>query len=252
MRDFRRVRPRRLLRFSLRGLLILITVASIWLAYEVNLAHRQRDAIASLSDSLAWVKYNPRFGNDGEPPYGNWSNDYVANVAPTWADAFDANHFLLRIDDLHLLVDKTNDETIAVAAELPNLRRISNNHAWMGSRPGTLAIERIPRDAEDVAITDAACTRLANAEELEAIVLINTRITMAGLRCLLTLPDLRELAIASARIDDDAVSTLAEMTSLTFLHLGGTNITDDGVRRLRAALPDCRIYDRNGSATDDI
>src|SRR6188472_2508849 len=51
-------RPRRrCLRFSLRSLLVFITVFGVWLGVKVNQARRQKEAVEALKNSGAYVRY---------------------------------------------------------------------------------------------------------------------------------------------------------------------------------------------------
>ncbi len=45
---------------------------------------------------------------------------------------------------------------------------------------------------------------------------------------------------------DETIDELCELESLQSVTLGGTRITNSGLRRLKRALPDCRIKYKDG------
>src|SRR5262245_47882876 len=80
---------KRWLRFSLRTMLLLITVLCIWLGFQVNAARRQREAVAAILDAGGTVYYDyqvisrgvglPRYGFDlsRTPPGPEWLRKYI-------------------------------------------------------------------------------------------------------------------------------------------------------------------------------
>ncbi len=57
-----------------------------------------------------------------------------------------------------------------------------------------------------------------------------------------SLGNLRVLGLINAPLTDGCVDKLAEMKNLTQLILQGTQVSADGLRKLQAALPNCKIY----------
>ena len=76
---------KRFTRISLRTLLILITVFAVWLAVQVNRAHRQREAVAWVEANVGMVQYdwqydeNDRLIVDAESPTPKWLRDLVGD-----------------------------------------------------------------------------------------------------------------------------------------------------------------------------
>ena len=64
---------RRFLRLSLRSLLLLTLIFSVWLAWLVSRAHRQRQAVAAIREAGGWVYYEFEY-SDGIPSRGATSS----------------------------------------------------------------------------------------------------------------------------------------------------------------------------------
>ncbi len=90
-------------------------------------------------------------------------------------------------------------------------------------------------------ITDDGLVVLGGLTRLESVKLGATEIGDAGLVVLARLPRLKYLALDRTRVTDAGVPVLEVIDSLRFLDLQETWITADGVKRLKRALPECRI-----------
>jgi hypothetical protein len=53
---------------------------------------------------------------------------------------------------------------------------------------------------------------------------------------------LKSIRPSETQITDQALSYLAELKSLEAVHLNQTKVTAEGVKKLHAALPQCRIH----------
>jgi len=70
---------------------------------------------------------------------------------------------------------------------------------------------------------------------------VNLKITDAGMHHLGALTSLEYLSASDTDITDKSVNILSQLSSLRRLDVSGTKITEEGIRKLQAALPDCRI-----------
>ncbi len=132
---------------------------------------------------------------------------------------------LASLEDLNLYRNpRLTDATAASVARLRSLRTL---------------------DLTGAALTDAGLRQLASLHRLKRLSIFETHVTDAGVAYLCVLP-LEDLNLGDNRgVSDACVSRLSQMISLTQLDLTSTSITVEGLKRLRMALPQCRIEARN-------
>ena len=73
---------RRWYQYSLRSLMILMTVLCIWLGYLSNEARKQRNVVAWVEDKLGAVRYDYEYienvgWSDNEPPGPDWLREWI-------------------------------------------------------------------------------------------------------------------------------------------------------------------------------
>jgi hypothetical protein len=149
--------------------------------------------------------------------------------------------------DVAVLLEKTTQvtpELLQDIVDLPNLDTLSLNDKQFV--PEDLAALRAATGLEklflqDTATNDESLQYLKSLERLEMLNLARTRVTDRGLEHLTHLPRLKYLCLLDLPITDEGVSHLSRMRALEELELYDTEISDEGLRRLREALPKCRI-----------
>src|SRR5687768_8422684 len=109
-------RPRRFLRFSLRGLLVLVAVCSVWLGIAFHRAREQSQAVAAIQASGGFVYYDYHIVDDAPEPS-------LTSTVPGWLLEN------LGIDFFHDVVDvtfdeKTSEDDLAVLECLPKTRMV--------------------------------------------------------------------------------------------------------------------------------
>ncbi len=121
----------RFLRFSLRGLIILVLVIGAWLGWLVRSARIQREAVAAIAKAGGYVKYDWEWQSlspipTGKPMYPRWlvdclGVDYFGNVSYVHFDhnpqAGDADlaglRGLNRLEQLYLCDTNSTDAGLA-------------------------------------------------------------------------------------------------------------------------------------------
>lgn len=101
----------------------------------------------------------------------------------------------------------------------------------------------------ETGLSDAAVIHLQKLVNLESLWLGGNQISDAGLKNLTPLEKLTHLAIQELDLTDKCIDDLVKFKALRTLLVTDTQITADGVRRLKEAIPDCRVswgpYDDN-------
>lgn len=185
-----------LLRFSLRSLLVAVTLLAVGLAWFAYWREgKRREAAAGdwvLHHGGTIAEFHSREATN--PPW------WVRCLAETLPD-----RCLRTVTYVDFLKDPT-DADLAVLRDLPNLKQLNLNHA-AGIQPARLS-------------------PLAALTKLEVLYLTKTPVGDEGLAHARNLHGLKELWIQETGITDASVPWIASNTQLTHLGLGGTTIGD--------------------------
>jgi hypothetical protein len=269
------------LRFSLRTLLMVVTILGIWLGLRVNASRRQSQAVAELLNMGCDVKYDFEATSNGESivgavspvpkwiisrtgpdlfhdisyvnlQYGDSDGRPVASRCTDLAYALDQVSLLPRPRHL-VLTDQGDDEALALVGKLTSLELLA---IWGNDTITDAGIQkltslhrlrelRIPGGI-DLKLTDESLSALGTMGRLEVINIDGDRFSDEGLAHLRSLHRLRELRISSfphADFTDEGLKHLESLVNLQELDLSiFSHVTDDGKRRLRKALPKLRFF----------
>jgi hypothetical protein len=268
---------RRWLRFSLRTLLILVTVICVWMGIEKSRVLKQDRVATEVRELGGNVFLGYRFDPSGKP------KEFSKRSVPAWVTSvIDEKYFLTVVtvnfdndfgnrpserskahgsqatdEGLVLLKDVPNvtelllagnnqltDGCLRHAAGLRRLRVITLNQTSVVG-PG-LAFIRASQNLEglalnDTPLTDEGMVYLSDLPKLEWLFLGDTAITDKGLPYLVSLKSLRNLALGGTNVTDKGLKYLAELKGLTRLSLQRTAVTKDGCAELQRSLPTCKI-----------
>ena len=170
----------------------------------------------------------------------------VINLAQTSVSGDGIETIVSRPDVLGLILLGTgiDDESLAALRGRFQLKTLSLERTGVSDQ-GLVHLSRLTGLRQlyltGTRITDDGLGQLADLTRLESVKLGDTEIGDTGLVSLARLPRLKFLSLDRTRVTDAGVPVLAEIRSLEFLDLHGTWVTDDGIKRLRDALPGCRI-----------
>jgi len=117
---------------------------------------------------------------------------------------------------------KLTDAGCAILAELPELDGLNVELAGQ-------------------VLTDAGVAHLARAPKLRSLWIGGSPVTDACLKPLAEMKTLRSLGLGDTALSDAGVETLAGMAHLEDIGLERTRITEAGYKKLKAALPNCKI-----------
>jgi Leucine-rich repeat (LRR) protein len=126
-----------------------------------------------------------------------------------------------QLESLTLRGTETTDAVLKEIAGLKHLRKL-----WIPSQK----------------ITDAGLKEIVALERLEILMLSSTRVTDAGLKHLAGLKQLKQLDLRGTAVTDAGLPHILQMEKLTRLDLTKTKVTPEGVKLLKKALPQLKVY----------
>jgi hypothetical protein len=206
---------RKLLRFSVRGLIVLVLVIGAGLGWLVRSARIQREAVAAIKKVRGRVEYSWEWRN-GKSIFGGkpW--------APEW------------------LVEKIGVDYFG---------HVTSVAIWERSPATEVAIAHVGKLSQieelrlPTSTTDDDCrAQLPGLTELRYLALSSAQVTDAGLVHLKGLSKLSYLSLADTHVSDAGLAHLRGLHKLSYVGLARTHVTDAGVEALKRALPGLRTY----------
>jgi hypothetical protein len=205
----------RCVRFSLRALLILFTVVTLWLGWWFNRTTEQRQAARAIQAVAGQVFYD--FDTPIKNTFTGSGTSRVPRRLVDWLGV-DTFHSVACVD---LDGPKVTDASLERLGAFPRLR-----HLYLGNTN----------------VSSDGLRHLASLTKLERVVIKSNQLDQVGLGHLARLPNLTDLEIHfSPQVTDRAIAALEGATHLRRLWLYETQVTKLGVARLRKALPRCTI-----------
>jgi hypothetical protein len=222
-------RRRRWFRFSMRTLMVVITLLSVWLGIQVNAARRQKEAVAVILSAGGTVNYDYQLKPRPAAPYraGQFSVSYFSMFFadhksspewPTWMrDQFGDDYFRTAAQVyIHL-----NDPIAARNA----INELANLHA--------VKCVQLRSQVPHCQIEDSDLNPLGELNRLERLWIIQTRATGKFLSRVRNPSSMIQLSLEQNDIDDAAVEEIGKMTNLENLVLReNARITDAGLAHL--------------------
>jgi len=252
--------------FSLRTMLIAVTLVALVFGLWIVPAERQRQIVEDLQSRQVNVDY---YRTKDEEENRSWIDDFLPldylrvptgmNLLAMDCTAADLelcgklpslralwfSSTTLRDDDLEPLTKLTSREELYIDAErltpaglatvarmksLRSLRLRISPPAWRGMRQlaALPAIEEFDLDKME----DSGLEFLPEFPRLRTLRLYMTNVSGARIEAITRYPQLEMLDLSYTDIDDIGLAQLASLTSLTWLGLMDTKVTDDGLRHL--------------------
>ena len=138
----------------------------------------------------------------------------------------------------------TSDKGLASIEGIVSLKLLRLNWSLV-TDDGLTHIERLPELAmlylSGTAVTDKVVSHIRPLKSLKALQLSHTGITDEGLAKLEGFANLTHLGLDGTVVTDNSISVIAGFRSLAYLNVSDTDMTDAGLKKLREALPECRV-----------
>jgi hypothetical protein len=234
------------MRFSLRTLLIGITLLGIGLGFEVSAARKQASAVAEIKKLGGWVLYDFEFdpqvpGTSRKPNGRSWVPQWV--LAHTGLDLF---HTVVAVNMVYNLSPRggrqdnshVTDEVKGIFEGVPRLRQILLKNS-QATDDCLSAIGRLPRlerlycwDARQV--TDAGVAHIRKLPNLKYVHLSQSQITDESLRIFGDMLQMEGLSLQQNAFTDRGLAHLTKLNHLKdlWIDMGPTDITDEGLAYL--------------------
>ena len=218
----RKPRPR-WLRFSLRTMLIMVTLLSIGPGWFVHRGERQRRAVAAVEEMGGKVAY------DATALY--WVVEEVGGLRG-WLP----RNYFFNVTMVNLSETRATDASLAHIKKLPHVRYLDLSGTDVTDR-GLLQLQGLTKlesvKLEYMQVTDAGLPQLQGLRHLILLDFRGTQVTDAGLVHLGRLTRLRVLGLEATQVTSGGLSHLQGMSRLEELDLSGTQVTDAGLVHLR-------------------
>jgi len=215
-------------RFSLRAMLLLVTIIAVSLGWTINKARQQKVA------AVALMKLGGQISCTSDEP-----TTILEKIRAVIGEDPHTNALLVDLSDA-----KFADSDLAYLRAFPNLltfwaRDSRITDAGLAHLGGLSKLSGL--DLAGTQVTDAGLVHLRRLKQIVVLDLSGIHLTDAGLVHLRGLSHLRTLGLANTQVTDAGLSELRGLSQLEALHLHGTQVTDVGVAELKAALPNCNI-----------
>ena len=210
-----------MIRFSVRTLLVIMTVVSVWFGSLVNKAKRQERAVALIHSLGGRVMYDYQFDADyvlidhegigGEDPAPEPS-------APQWLRNLLGDHYFCDVIEISFWNSpRVTDDVVATVSHLPKLRAV--------------CICKCP-------VTDNVVKQLARtASSIKKLVLRQTECSDTALQHIKHFKQLTRLDLGCTQVTDACVADLAELKNLESLLIDGTRISNAGLALIQGTMP---------------
>ncbi len=202
MKGKRTTRRKLALRFSLRSLLVVVTLLAIWIGIQTTKAKRTRIAL----DRIAALGGNVRFAHQYDAS-GTFDGSAKPN-GPRWLRNLLGGEYFDRVVYINLADSEVTDDDLSAIATLGDVKTF-----WLAR----------------TSITDQGAKHLAKMKNLESLFLAGTAIGDEGLRHLRSLSKITGITLNDTRITDQGLAQLSCHQGLVSLNVSGNQISGEGL-----------------------
>jgi hypothetical protein len=223
-------------RFSLKTLLILLTLFCIWFGTSTNSANRQRRAVEAIERSGGEFCYDYQ----KQPTSGGAGVAYshlVERPGPRWLRWLLSDHYFITPVFLSIhQQSEIKDDCLAHLDALPNLE--SAMFSSVQFRDGDVEHLKSLKNLRQLTFNDGTLSGadgprnfdfLTQLTKLESLSLVRSQFGDREAESLEGMPSLKTLFLYHSAIGDEGMVHLRHLNKLEMLGLGGTKVTDRGI-----------------------
>jgi hypothetical protein len=220
---------RRWLRYSMRTMLLLVTVLCVLLALVIVPAQRQRRAVEKIRGLGSWSRVVYDYESEG--PYGG----SVELRGPAWLRRWIGVDYFQDVVRVQVFLSRGDELTPDDLASLPGLRSL-DVHDMPITDDGLLTLARLRKleglSLQSNEITDRGLEQLSSLTELQRLGVTSDQVTGEGLRPLAGRVNLQWLSLRSDGLSPGGLEVVAQLTSIQGLDLYSDNLTDECLKPL--------------------
>lgn len=223
---------KRLLRISLRTLLVLVTCAGLVIAWAANHIRTRKSALAAIRKAGGEIRINFHDPTQLEEWFGPDVCGDVMNIDMRKGSA--DNDLLLQIARISELRRLDLSDADIDDAGLRSISALPLRELWLQSTKITDASAATISEFKSLdflqlnatSLSDRFLEELKSLPELENLGLRGTGVTSAGMSFLSRHPKLKDVDLYHTEVDDSGVAQLVACQSLTEIGLSATKVTD--------------------------
>lgn len=255
-------------RFSLRTLLLAMTVVALWLGWTSSSTNRQRRAVQTILAAGGQVRYEHEAVNAlgrQEPPVLRWFERWLGvdwfrdvievslNGGKGTSASFAALAAFPRLEVFSAEGPQVADSDYEVLRALPRLKTlclfdVKNKPAAFEPLAGLPNLEAMCLAGPGV--TDETLRHVGRLSTLKHLEVWGRQIGSAGVIHLANCRALEQLQLLDTGVSDEAAGAIAQMANLEYLSLRGAAISDSGLAALHA-LPKLKRVNLKGTNVSD-
>ena len=249
---------RRLLQYSLRTFLILLTAMCLWLGSKTERVRMQRRTVRLVKQMGGETAFDYEYNEDPFAPPKSppgpaplrmvLGDDYFAELVSVRVEKIadiDVPHVTAPPTLRHLsLTGGITDNGIDTICRLTNLESLELD----GGRFTSAGLARLSElhDLRSLAInntpiSEEGARQIGRLSGLERLSLANTRLTSKLVHHLNHLEKLSALDLSGTLVGDEGLEDLSPLRQLKEIRLDGSMVSNEGIKKLHVALPNAQI-----------
>jgi Leucine-rich repeat (LRR) protein len=244
-------RNRRWLQFSLRTLIGIVLLASVWMSWvavRIQRAEKQKVAVQAIERLGGGVTYD----------YQLASGQFVPSAkppGPTWTRSLLGEEFFAQVLAVGYYGPQVTDAWLEPVTKLPQLRELWLTETRVTDRgleqlKGFSQLKLLRLDGAPQ-VTDVGLEHVKGLAQLQCLSLLGTQVTDSGLERLTGFGQLTHLSLSGTRVTDAGLEFLKGLPQLEGLSLDGTYVTDAGLKHLKG-LPQLRMLALDSTQATDV